>query len=165
MYDTDVGQRVVFNGIEHCDHTGRVYLNADNRGVMVGAGHVDCALAASESDVDDDRTVSKQRGPVQRRSVLGESPACDPGFKFGLALVTQRSSTRLERRVRPLDDALRPLSSIDSAHAIEPIDLRCRGCGDHRTTPSPPATLMLLLTCLHQATEMQSEHDLIVRSP
>ena len=81
MYDTDVGQRVVFNGIEHCDHTGRVYLNADNRGVMVGAGHVDCALAASESDVDDDRTVSKQRGPVQRRSVLGESPACDPGVQ------------------------------------------------------------------------------------
>lgn len=138
MYDTDVGQRVVFNGIEHCDHTGRMYLNANNRGVMVGAGHVDGALAASESDVDDDRTVSKQRWPVQRRSVLVKPPACDPSVKFGLALVTQRSSTRLERRVRPLDDALRPLSSIDSAHAIEPTDLRCRGAVTIGQRPARP---------------------------
>ena len=85
------------------------------------------ADADYESDINDDRTVSKQLRPVQRRPVLVEPPARDPDIKFGLTFFAQRSATRLERRVRPLNDALHSLSSIDSAHVFEPTYFLCLG--------------------------------------
>ena len=127
--DANVGERVVNDGVEQCDDSGCVDLDADDRRQRFPAGEFDGRLAVSEPDVEHDgHLMAEDLGQVELRPVHGEAELTDPSIELGLSLRGETPSTDLERGGRAPYDPRRPDGV--AAHPDEPIGGGATAIGD-----------------------------------